>query len=234
MLHHPVGDREPGGGVVELDVAGEGRLAGEHDRRRVDRERDRRGRRPPTARSGRAPAVARARSRRSRPRPPAAPPARRSRRRRGELADDDDRRQADRDQQRPREPDAGRPPRPAGPNPSKQRQDRRKHQPGDQERHERFTLPRPYRWRQRVPGQARRAGWIGGSMHRVSAVRNRNRGLPSDLTAAERSTVGAVRPFTMTRVERIQSRSTQAVRYCVRAPDPRRRSSSAASGGAAA
>ncbi len=47
MLDHPVGDREPGGGVVELDVAGEGRLAGEHDRGRVDHEHAPRGRRHP-------------------------------------------------------------------------------------------------------------------------------------------------------------------------------------------
>ena len=51
--------------------------------------------------------------------------------------------------------------------------------------------------------------------HRVNAVLRRNRGLPSDLTAAERSTIDAVRPFTMTSVERILA-LTQAVQYLVR------------------
>jgi hypothetical protein len=32
VLHQPIGDREPGGGVVELYVPGEGRLARKHDR----------------------------------------------------------------------------------------------------------------------------------------------------------------------------------------------------------
>ena len=34
----PVGQRQPGGGVVELDVAGEGGMAGEEDRGAEDRE----------------------------------------------------------------------------------------------------------------------------------------------------------------------------------------------------
>ena len=39
VLHHAIGHREVGRGVVELDVAGEGRLPGEDDRRREDGER---------------------------------------------------------------------------------------------------------------------------------------------------------------------------------------------------
>ena len=38
VLHQTIGDRKPGRGVVELDVAGEGRLAGEDDRRPEDEE----------------------------------------------------------------------------------------------------------------------------------------------------------------------------------------------------
>ncbi len=38
VLHHPVGHREPGGRVVELDEAGEGRMAGEQDRRSEEEE----------------------------------------------------------------------------------------------------------------------------------------------------------------------------------------------------
>ena len=38
MLHHAVGHREVGRGVVELDVTGERGVPGEHDRRGEDRE----------------------------------------------------------------------------------------------------------------------------------------------------------------------------------------------------
>ena len=53
MLHQPVGHREPRGGVVELDVAGERRVARKHDRRGEHRvHRARRADRPPVRAGG--------------------------------------------------------------------------------------------------------------------------------------------------------------------------------------
>ena len=79
VLHHAIGHREVRGGVVELDVAGEGRLPGEDDRRGEHGERRHRGgnrreARPPSPRQRRAAG----RSPRGRRR--AGPTARRSRR----------------------------------------------------------------------------------------------------------------------------------------------------------
>ena len=70
MLHHPVGQRHPGRRVVEPDVAGERRLAGEDDRRRVDGVGAGRGEQRPAARPAAAGAARRPRARRSRSRPP--------------------------------------------------------------------------------------------------------------------------------------------------------------------
>ena len=76
VLEDVIADREPGGGVVELDVAGERRLAGEHDRCGVHGEDEEGASEGPRPRDGGS-RGARARTRRRRVRSP--PRARASR-----------------------------------------------------------------------------------------------------------------------------------------------------------
>ena len=135
MLHHPVDEGHPGGGVVELDVAGEGGVAGEDDRRCVDREdAERRGQRP-AARAA-PPHMDRPGRRRRAPRAPRpgsrampSPP-------RGEDPRDDD----EDGEPRRREQGAGQSPPDAGleqqaATEAERHQQEREQQPGDEHRH---------------------------------------------------------------------------------------------------
>jgi hypothetical protein len=133
VIHDPVGERKPGRRVVELDEAGDGGLAGEHDRRCVDGE-DNRGR-------DQAPGLER---RRAAAKPEDEAPDRGRDDQRGrqaggnvgerqELAGDDDRGEAEHRDQRRRQP-AGSDPVDEQPATGRERQHQQREQkPGDQQ-----------------------------------------------------------------------------------------------------